>query len=435
MTSIDAAVESVSPMKKELPHDMDAEQGFLCSCMNNNKVISKTVDRVSQEYFHYEANKIIWQTMVDMWYAKKAIDLLTLSSEIRKKGMIDEVGGDHHITHLYTLIGSSDNYDVYLQTIEDCMIRRRILNTCKQIFIDAFDRTIDPETLQESASKEITGMVSTKTDVRVAKEVLTSCVNRWEDAARTNGEINRGHPSGISKWDKATRGFRPKTLHVIAGSAKAGKTTSALQMVTNPTVQSNVPIGIISMEMSAEEIMDKHIACIANIALSDLLDGKLKKEDHARLTKAISETMNRPIHIVDEACMNVNQFRARCRRLVAEYKVEIIMVDYAQLMEGNDPKNREREVAEVSRTAKIIAKELNISVVLLAQLNEQGAVRESRTFYMDCDSFTKIMPDEEGNDPDDYIMQITHNRHGGAMTIPMKFIKHQARFEQRIVQQ
>lgn len=315
------------------------------------------------------------------------------------------------------------------------MIRRRILLTCKQIFTDAFDRTIDPETLQESASKEITGMVSTKTEVRTAKEVLSSCVNRWEDAARTNGEINRGHPSGITRWDKATRGFRPKTLHVIAGAAKAGKTTSALQMVTNPVIEKNVPVAIISMEMSAEEIMDKHIACVANIALSDLLDGKLRKEDHVRLTKAIGETMGRPIHIVDEACMNVSQFRARCRRLVAEHKVEIIMVDYAQLMEGSDPKNREREVAEVSRTAKIVAKELGVCIVLLAQLNEQGNVRESRTFYMDCDSFTKIIPDEESKNPEDYLMQITHNRHGGAITIPMKFIKHQARFEQRIVQQ
>lgn len=422
-------------MKRELPHDMDSEQGFLCSCMNNNKIISKTVDRVSQEYFHFDANKQIWQAMVDMWYDKKAVDLLTLSSELRKRNILEDVGGDQHITHLYTLIGTSANYDVYLQTMEDCMIRRRILLTCKQIFVDAFDRTIDPETLQESASKEITGMVSTKTEVRAAKDVLASCVNRWEDAARTNGEINRGHPSGISKWDKATRGFRPKTLHVIAGAAKAGKTTSALQMVTNPTIEKNVPVAIISMEMSAEEIMDKHIACISNIALSDLLDGKLRKEDHMRLSKAISETMNRPIHIVDEACMNVNQFRARCRRLVAEHKVEIIMVDYAQLMEGNDPKNREREVAEVSRTAKIVAKELNVCIVLLAQLNEQGNVRESRTFYMDCDSFTRIIPDEESKNPEDYLMQITHNRHGAAISIPMKFIKHQARFEQRIVQQ
>ena len=425
----------MSPMKKELPHDMNAEQGFLCSAMNSNKIISKTVDRVNKDHFHFDANKHIWQTMVDMWYDKKAIDLLTLTCELRNKGLLEAVGGEHGVTEVYTVVPTSANWDVYLQTMEDVMIRRRILLTCKQIFVDAFDRTIDPETLQETASKEITGMVSTKTDVRVAKDILTSCVNRWEDAARTNGEINRGHPSGITKWDKATRAFRPKTLHVIAGAAKAGKTTSALQMITNPTVQSNVPVAIISMEMSAEEIMDKHIACISNIALSDLLDGKLRKEDHMRLSKAISETMNRPIHIVDEACMNVSQFRARCRRLVAEHKVEIIMVDYAQLMEGNDPKNREREVAEVSRTAKIVAKELNVCIVLLAQLNEQGAVRESRTFYMDCDSFTRIIQDEESKNPEDYLMQITHNRHGAAISIPMKFIKHQARFEQRIVQQ
>jgi replicative DNA helicase len=421
-------------MKRELPHDMDAEQGFLCSCMNSNKIISKTVDRVTTDHFHFDANKIIWQTMVNMWNESKAIDLLTLSSELRAKGVIDDIGGDHYITQLYTLVATSSNWDIYFQTMDDCMIRRRILITCKNMFKDAFDRTISPETLQETASKEITGIMSTKTEVRLAKDVLSSCVNRWEDAARTNGQVNRGHPSGISKWDKATRAFRPKTLHVIAGAAKAGKTTSALQMVTNPVIVNNTPVAIISMEMSAEEIMDKHIASISNIALSDLLDGKLRKEDHLRLTKAISETMSRPIYIVDEACMNVNQFRARCRRLVAENKVEIIMVDYAQLMEGNDPKNREREVAEVSRTAKIVAKELNVCIVLLAQLNENGAVRESRTFYMDCDSFTKIMPDEESKNPEDYIMHVTHNRHGGTPSIPMKFIKHQARFEQRIVE-
>jgi replicative DNA helicase len=423
-------------MKKELPHDLDAEHGFLCSCMNENKVIGKTADRVNLDYFHFDANKHIWQAMLDMWASKKPIDLLTLTCELRGKGTLDEVGGEQHITNVYTFVPSHVNWDSYLHTMEDLMVRRRILNTCKRIFLDAFDRTIDTETLQASASKDITGMVSTKTEVRLAKEVLSACVNRWEEAARTGGEINRGHPSGISKWDIATRAFRPKTLHIIAGAAKAGKTTSALQMVTNPVIKCNVPIAIISMEMSAEEIMDKHIASISQIALSDLLDGKLRKEDHARLSKAISETMNRPIHIVDEACMNVSQFRARCRRLVAENKVEIIMVDYAQLMEGsNDPKSREREVAEVSRTAKIVAKELNVCIVLLAQLNENGAVRESRTFYMDCDSFTKIMPDEEGDSGEDYIMHITHNRHGGTFSIPLRFIKHQARFEQKIVEQ
>ena len=422
-------------MKHELPQDMDAEQGFLCSCMNDNRIISKVADRVTPDYFFNDCNRTLWEAMTGMWHEKKPIDPITLSSEIRRINKLDDIGGEHRIMEIYMFVPTSVNWDVYLQTIEELRVRRRILLTCKQVFNDALDKSIDVDALQESASKRITGMVSTKTEVRKMKDILTSCINRWEDAARTNGQVNRGHPSGISKWDKATRAFKPKTLHVIAGSAKAGKTTSALQMVTNPAVESNVPVAIISMEMSADEIMDKHIACISRIALSDLLDGKLRKDDHVKLSLAIAETSKRPIYIVDEACMNVAQFRARCRRLVTEHKVEIIMVDYAQLMEGSDPKNREREVAEVSRTAKIIAKELGVSIVLLAQLNEQGAVRESRTFYMDCDSFTKIVPDEDSKNPEDHIMQITHNRHGAAISIPIKFIKHQARIEQRIVQQ
>lgn len=419
-------------MNIPLPHDIEAEKGFLSSAMQDQRVIAKVAEQITSDHFYLPAHQTIWSTVNEMWLEKKPIDMLTVISSLRSSDQLDKIGGDAYLAEVYTIVYTSANWESYYETVKDCFLRRKILSTCQRMMNDAVDRSKDPVELQEMASKDIVAMSSTKTDVKHIGEVLNSCINRWEEAAKTGGAVNRGHSSGFIKWDIATRGFRPRTLHIIAGAAKAGKTTSSLQMVTNSAFHNNIPVAIISMEMAAEELVDKYIAATSQVALGDLLDGKLKNEDHKRLSNAIAKSSRLPIYIVDEASMTVAQFKARCRRLVTEQKVEIIMVDYAQLMEASgDPKNREREVAEVSRTAKIISKELNVCIVLLAQLNENGSVRESRTFYMDCDSFTKVIPDDEKpDDPYAYLLHVTHNRHGGTPAIPFKFVKHQARFEE-----
>ena len=418
-------------MNKKLPADLAAEQGFLCSVITHPKIIDKAIDRVTDDHFTHFAHKEIWKAILLLWQDRKAIDMITVTSEMERAGTLDGAGGIEYVTEVSTFVTTSAHWRDYLENIHDCMVRRRIFVTSQRMMNDCLDKTKAVDELQEEASKEIVSLNSTNVSTRHISEVLNNCVNRWEEAARTGGAVNRGHDSGIKRWDVATRGFRPRTLHVIAGGAKAGKTTSSLQMVTNPAFEKNVPIAIISMEMGAEELLDKYIAQKAGINLSDLLDGKLNKGDYAKLSQVINRSTKLPIYIADEACMNVTQFKARCRRLVSENKVEIIMVDYAQLMEASgDPKNREREVAEVSRTAKILAKELNVCIVLLAQLNDNGAVRESRTFYMDCDSFTKVSKDEENEDPFAYQFTITHNRHGCTPVIPIRFIKAQARFEE-----
>jgi replicative DNA helicase len=418
-------------MKVKLPADIVAEQGFLCSLITSPKLIDKVADKTTRDHFTYHAHKLIWETMLEMWQRREDIDMITLTSALEKAGRLDDAGGIDYVTNTATLTFTSANIDTYFKTMQDCFVRRKIYVSCKQLIMDSLNMAKDPQELQEHASKEITGLSTTSAEARHISEVMNSCINRWEEAATTKGAINRGHESGIRLWDQATRGFRPKTLHVIGGAAKAGKTTSAMQMVVNSAFEKQVPVCIVSLEMAAEELIDK-IACNrAKINISDLLDGRLNKFDYSKLSSLINQVSKLPIYIIDEACMTISQFRARCRRMVAEKKVEIIMLDYAQLVEASgDPKNREREVAEISRTCKIIAKELNVCVVLLAQLNEQGFVRESRTFYMDCDSFTKVEKDPENDDPFAYVMQITHNRHGGIRTIPLRFIRHEARFEE-----
>lgn len=418
-------------MNKKLPADLASEQGFLCSAITNPKVIDKAIDRVTDEHFTHFAHKEIWKAVLALWQERRAIDMITVTTEMEKAGTLKGAGGIEYVTEVSCFVPTAVNWKEYLESIHECLVRRRIFVASQKMMEDALDKTKKVEELQEEASKEIVSLTSTNVSTRHISEVLNNCITRWEEAARSQGAVNRGHESGIAKWDHATRGFRPRTLHVIAGAAKAGKTTSSLQMVTNPAFEKNVPVALISMEMGAEELLDKYIAQRAGINISDLLDGKLNKGDHIKLSQIITKSSKLPIYIADEACMTVTQFKARCRRLVSENKVEIIMVDYAQLMEASgDPKNREREVAEVSRTAKILAKELNVCIVLLAQLNDNGAVRESRTFYMDCDSFTKVHKDEENDDPFAYSLTITHNRHGATTAIPVKFVKAQARFEE-----
>lgn len=419
---------------EKLPSDTDAEQGLLCSCIQDTRIIGKIADIVTLEYFTNPAHQDIWSAMIKMYFDKKPIDLLTLTSEMRANGTLDNAGGEHYISHVYTIVYTSANWDEYLKTISDCFLRRKIHFAAKRMSIDALDRSKDPEDIKEEASREITGMMTTKTESVHIAEVLNKRINAWEEAARSGGAINRGHDSCFPKWNTSTRGFRPQTVHIIAGRAKQGKTTAALQMVTTPAFDKGVPIGIISLEMGAEELVDKITSCHAQVGMNDLRDGKLNKGDFAKVSNFMAHGMKSPIHIVDEASMTVNQFRARARRLAVENKCEIIMLDYAQLVTpSNSKESRERQVAEISRMTKIVAKELKVCIVLLAQLNEDNTIRESRTFEMDCDSLTKIMPEEESDDPYAYKMHITHNRNGTTPIIPMKFIKHMARLEESIV--
>lgn len=423
-------------MEKQLPSDMGAEQGLLCSCMQDTRIIGKIADIITLEHFISPAHQDIWTTLTKMYFEKKPIDLLTITSELQASGLIDRIGGEHYITEIYTIVYSSANWDEYFKTISDCYLRRKIHFAAKRMAADALDRTKDPEDIKEEASREITGMMTTKTEAVHISDVFHNRIAAWEEAARTGGSINRGHDSCFHKWNMSTRGFRPQTVHIIAGRAKQGKTTAALQMVTTPAIDKKVPIGIISLEMGAGELVDKITSCHAQIGMNDLRDGKLNKADFAKVSNFMAQGMKAPIHIVDEASMTVNQFRARARRLVSENKCEIIMLDYAQLVTPSNMKeSRERQVAEISRMTKIIAKELNVCVVLLAQLNEDNTIRESRTFEMDCDSLTKIMPAEESDDPYAYILSVTHNRNGTTPMIPIKFIKHMARLEEAIGEQ
>ena len=415
---------------EQLPSDENAEKAFLCSMILDPALIDRAGERVTKDSFHLPAHQSIWECLRNMRYDGSPIDLITVTSQIEKQGAISSVGGEIYITDLCMTVSSSVNWEIYLESMLDCSTRRRIILAACELYRDCFDRTQDPVELQERASKSIISFSSTKAKSYEIKDVLNECINNWEAASRDAGKP-MGVMSGFDRWDMQTRGMQPGTMHVIAGAAKAGKTTLALQMVAHAAIMQQIPAGIISLEMSRHEIVNKISSGQSAVALNDLLDGRLTKSDYIAIQKTVSKLGKAPIFIVDEASMTVLQFRARARRLAAENKVKIIILDYAQLVEPSNLKeSRERQVAEVSRMAKIVAKELDICVLLLCQLNEDGNVRESRTFYMDCDSTTKITP-REGEHADEVNLNVTHNRHGFVGPIPFRFNRHQARFVQK----
>jgi replicative DNA helicase len=412
----------------ELPSNHISERAFLCSAMNDPVIIDKVIDRVNPEVFHLQAHGTIWEILCSMRNDKKPIDIVTVTNEAEARGGIKTIGGAGYLTEIYTTVSTTANWDHYLEEVEGCAARRRIIEAAKTLQRDCYDKGISAEELQERASKSIISMRSTKAKSHSVKDVLFECITNWENAAQ-NIQGPQKWESGLEFWDMQTRGMRPQTMHIIAGAAKSGKTTLALQMAANAAIVHKVPVGIISLEMSRYEIVNKISSGMSRIALNDLLDGKLNKQEYIRIQKTVTQVAKAPIQIVDEAAMNVQQFRARARRLVSEHQSKIILLDYAQLVEpSNSKENRERQVAEVSRIGKVIAKELDVCVILLCQLNEDGNVRESRSFYMDCDSTTKIIPSE--NNKDEVNLVITHNRHGGTGMIPCIFHRYESRFEE-----
>jgi len=420
---------------KPLPHDTDAERGILGSAMMSEAAWARMSDTVERALFHTPAHGVIWDAMHSLRSKGEPVDLITLTSHLDAIGHLTHVGGAAYVTELFTFIPTASNWAYYHGICLEHYRKRQLWQAGQDLIQQAMDVGTNSEEIQEQASRSIISITSTKTEVKKIGTVLLKAMDRWEESATTKGASMRGPSSGIAKWDAATMGFRPKTAHVIAGRAKGGKTTLAWQMICNPALEASVPTAIISLEMTDQELADKAVCNDAGIAMNDLLYGTLNQGDHKRLMSSVEKFDKAPIYIVDEAFMTVTQMRARAQRLVLEQGVKIIGIDYAQLIEGDKSQARERQVADVSRAVKLTAKELNISIILLAQLNEDGKVRESRALTMDADSVTKINPivDKNGDMPDPYAyeLEIEYNRHGPNPRIPVDFKKHMSRFEMR----
>ncbi|MDR2130752.1 MAG: replicative DNA helicase [Odoribacteraceae bacterium] len=401
------------------PQALDLEEAVLGSLMLEKDAFIMVSDLLKPECFYKEAHQKIYRAVQALALNSEPVDLLTVSEELKRTGDLEAIGGYYYLSQLTSRVASAVHIEFHARIIIQKYIQRELIRASTEIQIKAYDDATDVADLVDLAQKEIFDIA----EGNIKKE--TTPINVLIDQAIKNIEAigNRpegmsGVPSGFTVLDGVTSGWQPSDLIIIAARPSMGKTAFVLSMARNMAVEHEVPVAIFSLEMSSLQLVNRLIASETEVGSEKIRNGKLSTAEWQQLHAKIARLIKAPIYVDDTPALSIFELRAKCRRLQQRYGIKMLIIDYLQLMTaGSDMRgNREQEVSMISRQLKIIAKELNIPVIALSQLNrllEQrenkkpmlSDLRESGAIEQDADMVIFIhrperhgkMVDDEGN--------------------------------------
>ena len=403
------------------PHSIDAEKGFLSSLLQNPSVLDQAADTLKPSLFFHSTHKSVFEAIVALWKEGSAIDLITVGE---KATQVDPAS----LAEIYSFVPTSRNWQEYLSTLKKKRTARVSIAEAQKII----ETASNPETedgLSDSVQKALVAVAAeAESGAKIVsiKEAATARVEEYEEMAKNKGKL-MGLTYGFPPMDEHTGGMRPGQLIVIGAPTKGGKTALALN-IARRTADAGNPVAIFSLEMSSGEIVDRLVAEISGVDVSDLSRDPKKAGLMNGITFGIDQIKRLPIFIRDESSINPLQIMAATRRMVAAHGVKLVIFDYIQLCTPTSNKeNRERQVAEVSRCLKLIAKELGITVLALTQLNKNGTSRESDAIMHDLDMFYIIRNEEQ----DGIFLDLRLARNCSRTSFPLKFDPQYLRFTSR----
>ncbi|MEE9503522.1 MAG: replicative DNA helicase [Thermodesulfobacteriota bacterium] len=403
------------------PQNIEAEQCVLGGVLLENEAISKVLETLVPDDFYREPHRKICHSMIDLFEKNEPIDLITLTNALKGKNLLDEVGGGVYLSSLADSITTAANIEYYAKIVKEKAILRGLINTATEIVTRGYEDGGDVEDLLDQAEKNIFQISESK-----IKPSFYEIKNLLKESFKTieklyeSKEIVTGVPSGFEELDKLTSGFQPSDLVVIAGRPSMGKTAFSLNIAQYAAIEKKIPSALFSLEMSKEQLVLRMLCSEAKVDAHKLRGGFLGETDWPKLTRAAGILSEAPIFIDDTPALSVLEMRAKARRLMAEHELGLVIVDYLQLMRGRglsgrgrpSSETREQEISEITRSLKALAKELNIPVIALSQLNRKveertdkrphlADLRESGAIEQDADLITFIYRDEIYNRADD----------------------------------
>ena len=435
------------------PQAVDIEEAVLGAIMLEKDAIHDVIEFLKPDCFYTESHAKIFQAIVDLFSCEEPIDLLTVTQQLRRKGVLEEVGGPFYITQLTTRVMSSVHAEFHARIIYQKYIQRELIRVSTNIQERAFDESVDVEDLlnsSEQAMFEIT-QGSIKKDIQPINLLLKEALESIHNAGNNEGALS-GVPSGFTKLDRITAGWQPTDLVIIAARPSMGKTAFVLSMARNMAVDHQCAVALFSLEMSSQQLIKRMIVSETEIESDKIRTGKLDKDEWVQLDSKIRKLTEASVFIDDTPALSVFEFRAKCRRLVQQHGIRIAIIDYLQLMTWtSDTKgNREQEVSNISRSLKAIAKEMNIPVIALSQLNREvekrtglknkrpqlADLRESGAIEQDADIVAFIHRPEyygftdDGENSLEGIAEIiiAKHRNGALGEVQLAFKKHFAKF-------
>ncbi|EGL82384.1 replicative DNA helicase [Caldalkalibacillus thermarum TA2.A1] len=361
------------------PHNLEAEQAVLGAVFLDKDALLRVLEMVRPDDFYKTSHQRIFQVMMDLSEASQPVDLVTVTAELNDRKWLEEVGGVSYLSDLANSVPTAANVEYYAQIIKEKAILRRLIKTATQIVTNGYTSQDDVEEILSEAEKSILQIRDERTTdgfVHI-KDVLMETYERIEKLHNTKSDLT-GIPSGYRDLDRLTSGFQRSDLVIVAARPSVGKTAFALNIAQNVAVRAGETVAIFSLEMSASQLVQRMLCAEGNIDANRMRTGAFKEEDWEKLTMAIASLSKAKIYIDDTPGINVNQIRAKCRRLKAEEGLGIILIDYLQLIQGNNRESRQQEISAISRSLKAMARELDCTVIALSQLSRAVEQRQDK---------------------------------------------------------
>jgi len=423
------------------PHNIEAEQSILGGIFVNNHAMDQVMDILTPECFYRESHNIIFQGMIDLYKKNEIIDLITLPAYLMQKNLIEKTGGQEYMISLTEAVSTSAGIEYHAEIVRDKYVRRELLGNCSTICESCLQNWQSTEELLEVAENAIFNLAEKKikTDFIHILECVNDRYKHLESISVSDSKIT-GVTTGFIDLDQYTAGFQPSDLIIIAGRPSMGKTAFALNIGYNAARRTKKGIAVFSLEMSKDKLTDRTLANFAKIDSNELRTGNLSDQDWTTLKNAAGEISDLNIFIDDSSTLSVLDMKAKCRRLFKKHDICMIIIDYLQLIQGRkNAESRQVQVSEISRGLKGLAKDLNVPVVALAQLNRKvedrndkrpnlADLKESGAIEQDADVVAFIYRDEVYNpitDENRNIAEIiiSKNRDGATGFIRLTFQK------------
>jgi replicative DNA helicase len=436
------------------PHSPEAEQGVLgCVLLSPNDCVGECVEKfkAGSEVFYDLRHRTIFEALVEMYDQREAIDLITLQQRLKNKQRLDEVGGLAYLGSLPDAVPSAANLSYYLDIVMEKYVLRKMIQTCTEVVGRVYEHEGEVDALLDEVERDILRISETRVEGKTdkIKHLVNKAINTIEDYHQRQGMLT-GAGTGFTDLDKMTSGLHGGEMIVVAARPSMGKTSLAMNIAEHAALEEKIPVGVFSLEMTSESLVLRMLCSRARVNLRNVREGFLAERDFPKLTDAAGKLANAPLFIDDSSGLSILQLRAKARRMSQQYGIKLFIIDYLQLLHSTARRaeNRQQEIADISNGIKSLAKELDVPVIVLSQLNRElekdkdrkprlSDLRESGAIEQDADVVCLLYKpsredeDAAGEEADAMPVNllIAKQRNGPTGDVHLTFLKQYTRFE------
>lgn len=430
-----------SPPDRHLPHSPEAEQGVLACCLLDPATcVGRCITdlKAGGDEFHDLRHQSIFQAMKDMFEDNEPLDVITLQQRLKDNQLLEQCGGISYLAQLPETVPSASNLPTYLEVVRSKHMLREMIRACTETVGRIYDYEGDVNSVLDEAERAVLAVRQLRGESQEfsAKELVYRAIDAIDKMHQRQGQLD-GLATGFTDLDKMTGGLHGGEFLVIAALPGVGKTSLAMNIAEHVLLELHKPVGVFTLEMSATSLVTRVLCSRARVNLRNVREGFMAERDFPKLTGAASKLANSKMFFDDSSDLTAFQFRAKARRMRQEHKIELVVLDYLQLLTApgkRSESNRQQEVADISRTVKATARELGIPVLAMSQVNDDGQLRESRAIGQDADFVGLLDPEdseenENYNDAQPYWLRIKKQRNGPTGKVALTFLKGYTRFE------